>query len=180
MLYDALTLLAAVLLALFVRQYWFTPMRIQGSSMLSTLQNGEMVGVSRVSVRRGDIRRGDVVICHYPGRTSKRFKRLKLNFVKRVIGLPGDEIAMEDGVVYINGEALREDYLDPAHTRFSRSMPPRTLGETEFFVMGDNRDNSNDSRRIGPIDQSEITGRVTFVWWPLSALRAVFSPARQK
>lgn len=98
---------------------------------------------------------------------------MKLNFVKRVIALPGETIRIEEGVVYINDEALEEPYLDPAFNRIPRHMEPRLLGTDEVFVMGDNRDHSNDSRRIGPIPTRMLMGIVTRVWWPIGAWRHI-------
>lgn len=174
---DFLLFLLALALVIAMRQCLWTPMRVKGSSMLSTLRSGEWMLVSRVQHRNGGngINRGDVVICHYPGRYWKtgKWKLFRQHFVKRVVALPGEEIEIVDSVVFINGKAMDESYLDSEHTRRTVNMSARTLGDDEYFVMGDNRDSSNDSRRVGAIRQSDIVGRVTRVLWPLSAWRKI-------
>ncbi|MGN0779270.1 MAG: signal peptidase I [Aristaeellaceae bacterium] len=140
--------------------------RVKGSSMQPTLRTGQWLLVSRLAYRLGQPRRGDVVICHYPGRYLDRWKRIRQSFVKRVIGLPGETIAIIEGVVHIDGQPLDEPYLDPMRNRFRRSMPERVLGPDEYFVLGDNRDSSNDSRRVGPLPRSMMVGRVCQVIFP--------------
>lgn len=173
MLNALLSCLPILLLCLLVRIFLVEVVRVKGRSMLSTLQNGEWLLVSKLPRWRHDLRRGDVVICFYPGRYLDPWKLFRQYFVKRLIALPGETIAMEEGVVLINGEPIDEPYLDPARTRFRRTMQPRTLGEDEYFVMGDNRDNSNDSRRIGPLPRRMLVGRVRRVIFPFRNTRAI-------
>ena len=166
-------LLAGFSLAVLLRLFVVNVARIQGTSMLPTLRNREYTLVWRLPYRFGAPKRQDVVICHYPGRRMKHCKYLPQAFVKRVIGLPGDTLEIIEGVVYLNGEPLDEGYLDPAHCRLQRTRLPRTLGPDEYFVMGDNRDCSNDSRSIGPICRRAIRGRVVCVFWPIRRMRLV-------
>lgn len=166
MIGDVLLFLAALALAVILRLTVVEIARVKGSSMLPTLRTGEWLLVSRLDYRLGQPGRGDVVICHYPGRYMDRWKLIRQAFVKRVIGLPGETIGITDGVVHIGGEPLSEPYLDPMRNRFRRNMPDRTLGDDEYFVLGDNRDSSNDSRRIGPIPRSMLVGRVRRVIFP--------------
>lgn len=173
MLTDLVIFAAVAVLALAARLFLFEVAVVKGNSMRSTLQNGEIMLVSTLDYRLGQPQRHDVVICHYPGRTVKHLPFLQQQFVKRVIGLPGDTIEIIDSVVYINGEALEEAYLDPAHTRFRTNRAPITLGEDEYYVLGDNRDNSNDSRSIGPIKRSMIVGRVRRVILPFRSVRRI-------
>lgn len=173
MIYDVMLFIGAILLALLIREYVFEPIRVKGGSMRSTLENGEMLLVTKIDYLLGEPQRQDVVICHYPGRYLDKWKVIPQYFVKRLIGLPGDTVSIEEGVVYINGEPLEEPYLDPAHTRRKGSMEPRTLAENEYFVLGDNRDNSNDSRRIGPLSRKMIIGKVRRVFFPFRAWRKV-------
>ncbi len=175
MLMDTVICLLLVAAVLMVRQWLWMPMRVKGSSMLSTLHSGEVMLVSRLKPTRLGIQRGDVVICHFPGRYWKtgKWKLLKQHFVKRVIGLPGETIEIAEGVVLINGQPLEESYLDSTHNLRGASMPEKTLGPDEYFVMGDNRDNSNDSRRVGAIGRKDIVGCVTRVVWPFSAHRRI-------
>ncbi|MGN1019970.1 MAG: signal peptidase I [Aristaeellaceae bacterium] len=166
MIGDVIIFLAALAIALILRLTVAELVRVRGSSMLPTLRTGQWLLVSRLDYRLGRPRRGDVVICHYPGRYMDRWKLIPQCFVKRVIGLPGETIEIIEGVVHIGGEPLSEPYLDPARCRFRRQMPARTLGEDEYFVLGDNRDSSNDSRRIGPLPRGMLVGRVRRVIFP--------------
>lgn len=160
---DLLFLLAAAAAALLIRRYVFCLTRIRGRSMLPTLRDGQWALVTRWDYRLGRPRRGDIVICFYPGRMMKRFPFLRQMIVKRVIGLPGETVALEEGTVLIDGAPLEEPYLDPARCRRRATRPPVTLGEGQYFVLGDHRDASRDSRAVGPLDRRAIIGRVRFV-----------------
>lgn len=164
-----LTLAAVLMLRLFV----VNVARIQGGSMLPTLHNRDFALVWRLPYLFREPRRGDVVICHYPGRMMKRLPFLPQAFVKRVIGLPGDTLEWIEGELLLNGTPLAEPYLDPARCRFPRTRPPVTLGPDEYFVLGDNRDSSNDSRRVGPLSRRAIRGRVVCILFPLKRIRRI-------
>ena len=164
-----LTLAAVLMLRLFV----VNVARIQGGSMLPTLHNRDFALVWRLPYLFREPRRGDVVICHYPGRMMKRLPFLPQAFVKRVIGLPGDTLEWIEGELLLNGTPLAEPYLDPARCRFPRTRPPVTLGPDEYFVLGDNRDSSNDSRRVGPLSRRAIRGRVVSILFPLKRIRRI-------
>lgn len=159
--------------ALLLRHFGVELVRVKGNSMLDTLHSGQVLLVTRPDYRLGRPQRYDVVICHYPNRYADRWKLLRQCFVKRVIALPGETISMEEGIVHINGVPLQEAYLAAEHTRFQSSMEPRTLGEDEYFVMGDNRDRSNDSRRVGAIRRSAMVGKVRLVVWPFRAWKRI-------
>lgn len=150
-------------LALVLRLYVVNLARIKGRSMLPTLHDRDFALVWRLPYRLRAPRRGEVVICHYPGRKMKRLPFLPQAFVKRVIALPGDTVEWQEGVLLLNGEPLKEPYLDPARCRSLRTRPPRTLGPDEYYVLGDNRDASNDSRSVGPLRRRDIRGRVVAV-----------------
>ena len=173
MLNDILHTLGAVAVALLLRTFVLSFARIRGTSMMPTLKNGSWAFVWRLPFRFSPPRRGDVVICRFPGRRMKRFPFLRQTFVKRVIGLPGDTLDLVEGVMYVNGQPLEEAYLDPARTRFFRlrSRPPVTLGEDAYYLMGDNRDASNDSRAMGPIRRRDILGRVPCTIFPPRRVR---------
>ncbi len=166
-----LTLGAAVVIALLIRTFLFEPIRVDGESMCDTLQNNEIMFVTKPEYLFGDPQRGDVVICKYPGRTE--------NFVKRVMGIPGDVIEVRSNVVYRNGEALDEPYLTPERNDNGFSMEAFTLGDDEYFVMGDNRDNSHDSRNYygygspSALTRDMIIGHVRFVLFPFNAIRGI-------
>ena len=166
-----LTFVVAVAIALPVRAFVFEPIRVDGESMCDTLQDGEVMIVTKPEYLFGDPERGDVIICKYPER--------KENFVKRVMGVPGDVIAIESNVVYRNGEALNEPYLTPSRNDNGFSMAPFELGEDEYFVMGDNRDSSHDSRnyyswsRPAAITRDMIVGHVRWVVFPFGNVRGI-------
>jgi len=166
-----LTLGAAVVAALLIRTFVFEPIRVDGQSMCDTLQDGEIMLVTKPEYLLGDPEFGDVVICKYPGRTE--------NFVKRVMGVPGDEIAILFNVVFRNGEPLEEPYLTPSRNDNGFSMAPFKLGEGEYFVMGDNRDNSHDSRNYynyqtpAALTRDMIIGRVRCVVFPFGNIRGI-------
>jgi len=157
------TLLVAIVIALVVRSFLFEPVRVDGSSMSTTLSNGEVMFVTKPEYLLGDPQRFDVVICHYPGRGNT-------NFVKRVVGLPGDTVEVKGGYLYVNGEQYDEPYIThrPDYTLSAYTVP-----EGQYFVLGDNRSNSNDSHLIGPIDRDMIKGHVRSVFWPLDAWRTI-------
>ncbi|MDY5219211.1 MAG: signal peptidase I [Eubacteriales bacterium] len=144
-----------VLLALLLRFFVCMLVRVKGRSMQDTLHNGDFMLALRYGLF-GRIRRFDVVICRYPGR--------KGHFVKRVVGLPGERVSMTEGALYINGAEVTEDF--PLR-RSLRGFDERTLGPDEYFVMGDNRPCSSDSRRVGPIHRRAILARVCCVFLPL-------------
>ncbi|MDR1569364.1 MAG: signal peptidase I [Oscillospiraceae bacterium] len=158
-----ISILVAVAIALIIRTFIFEPIRVDGESMLKTLSNNEYMIVTKPEYMFGEPSRFDVVICHYPNR--------KENFVKRIVGLPGDTVEMRDGYLYVNGDLYEEDYL-------AAELRPTyegkwTLSDGEYFVLGDNRKNSNDSHLIGPITKDMIVGHVRLVVWPLSEMRVV-------
>lgn len=173
MIHDLIWLICVVVLALLVRYLVVEVVRVKGNSMRSTLHNGEVMLVNKAAYLLGEPKRQDVVICLYPGRYRDKWKLVPQYFVKRIIGLPGETIAMAEGVVLVDGQPLEEPYLDEAFTRRKSSMAPVTLGEDEYFVMGDNRDNSNDSRRVGPLKRRALVGRVQAVFFPLKAIRRI-------
>ena len=166
-----LTLGSAVVIALLIRTFLFEPIRVDGQSMCDTLQNNEIMLVTKPEYLLGQPQDGDVIICKYPGRTE--------NFVKRLMGVPGDTIEVINNVVYRNGEALDEPYLTPARNDDGFSMEAITLGPDQYFVMGDNRDNSHDSRNYygygkpATLTRSQIIGHVRCVMFPFNVVRGI-------
>ncbi|MEG0902082.1 MAG: signal peptidase I, partial [Clostridia bacterium] len=145
--------------------------RVDGESMCDTLQNNEIMFVTKPEYLFGDPQRGDVVICKYPGRTE--------NFVKRVMGIPGDTLEIHTNAVYVNGEKVEEPYLTSERNDNGFSMAPFKLGADEYFVMGDNRDNSHDSRNYydyltpSALTRDMIIGHVRYVLFPFNAMRGI-------
>lgn len=160
---DLLALCLAVIAALLLRRYVLCLTRIQGRSMMPTLKSGQWAFVTRFDYRLGRPKRGDIVICFFPGRMMKRFPFLRQMMVKRVVGLPGETISFAEGTVLIDGQPLAEPYLDPLRTRRHQTRGPVTLGDDEYFVLGDNRDGSHDSRSVGPLHRRMIVGQVRFL-----------------
>lgn len=154
-----LTLGSAVVIALLIRTFLFEPIRVEGSSMCDTLADKEIMFVTKPEYLFGNPQVGDVVICKYPDRTEY--------FVKRVMGVPGDVLEVKSNVVYRNGEAVDEPYLTPDRNKNGFTMEPFTLGGDEYFVMGDNRDNSHDCRNLtsgrpAALKRNQIIGHVQF------------------
>ena len=157
------TLALAVVIALAVRTWVFEPVKVDGRSMDATLVDGEVMFVTKFDYLFDEPERFDVVICHYPNRGST-------NFVKRVVGLPGDTVEVKDGYLYVNGEKYEEE--DITH-RPNYTLEAYTVPEGQYFVLGDNRSNSNDSHLIGPLDADMIKGHVRQVILPLDAWRSI-------
>ena len=176
------TLLAAVVIVVIIRAYFFEPIRVDGQSMCNTLQDGDIVLVTKPEYWDGEYTRGDVIICRYPNRNTSNsislggsFELTFTNhtlFVKRLMALPGDIVEIRDGVFYINNEMVDESHID-MQLKSHENMGPFMLGPDQYFVVGDNRGNSNDSRRVGPISEDMIVGHVRCVVFPFSNFGAV-------
>lgn len=142
---------------------------VDGISMQDTLQDNDQLLVEKVSYRFGDPKRFDIVILMPYGRDVDEY------FIKRVIGLPGETIQIIDGQIYINGEVLNENYGNEVIKKVGIAAEPITLGKDEYFVMGDNRNHSDDSRAdyIGPIKRNLIIGRAILRIWPLNEFGSI-------
>jgi signal peptidase I len=137
--------------------------RIEGHSMEANLHDGQFLIVNKLVYYIHPPERGDVVVFHSPANPKK-------DFIKRVIGLPGEEVEIRDGVVFIDGVRLEETYLSSPG---KRSWGPELVGDFEYFVMGDNRSNSSDSRSWGMLDGDGIIGKAWVSYWPLQYLGPV-------
>jgi signal peptidase I len=150
--------------ALLVQTFVVKQFAVSGNSMLTTLHNGDRVLVNRLSYRLHDPRRGDVVVL-------KRFDvaNTERDLIKRVIGLPGESVEIRDCEVYIDGQRLIEPYLDAVEAPCTTpgQQNPFNVPEDEVFVMGDNRDNSGDSRMFGSVPYDLLIGRAFIVIWPI-------------
>lgn len=149
----------ALLIVIFVVQ----PVKVEGTSMLPRLHDGERIFINKFIYQVESIKRGDIVVFWYPKNPSQ-------SFIKRVIGVPGDEIRITNSKLYINNQYIPEPYLSPEYT--SNVMPNRywIVDEHHYFVMGDNRDASNDSRAWGLVPEKYIYGKAIFRYWPLNTV----------
>ncbi|MGH9132369.1 MAG: signal peptidase I [Ilumatobacteraceae bacterium] len=155
----------ALLVAVLVRTFLLAHFVVDGTSMETTLETGDRVFVNKLSYRLHDPNRGDVVVLHQIGGSSER------DLIKRVIGLPGEEIEISSCEVTIDGRRLVEPYLDPTVVtpgNCGGDFGPAVVPEDSVFVMGDNRAGSSDSRALGPIHESDLVGRAFVVFWPRS------------
>lgn len=156
----------AAALAFVVRTFIFEPVRVDGSSMLNTLTDGEYMIATKYDYLLGDPERFDIVICNYPNTDDGMYR------VKRVIGLPGETIELRAGELYVDGKHIEQDFdMTPNEAYFG----PYTVPSGHYFVMGDNRNNSKDSRSamVGPLPRNEIEGHVRAVVLPLGHFRTM-------
>lgn len=152
-IYDFSKLATGLLVVgLITHYFFFTILVVKGTSMEPNYVDGEMLIINKISYELGRPSRGDVVAMFFPGETEKRF-------IKRVVGLPGETVSIKDGLVYINGRQLAETYLPPKLV--TGPDLERTLQPTEYFVLGDNRSVSSDSRSWGTVPRSFIIGKIT-------------------
>lgn len=169
------TVILAVLVAIIFRAYFFASYVVDGESMEPTLYDGNMLMVNKVLYDWTDVHRQDVIVFHYNDEDD---------YVKRVIGLPGDHVAVEKDALYINGERVEERYLEELRPKDGKAFTSDfTLEEVtgvskvpkgKLFVMGDNRRDSRDSRSFGFIDIHSIVGKVEVRYWPMPQLGMTF------
>jgi signal peptidase I len=155
----------ALIVALVIRAFFLAAFYIPSESMEPTLRKGDRVLVNKLSYKLHDIHRGDIVVFKRPPNEPDTGIQ---DLIKRVIGLPGETIQVKDCHVYINGQQLVESYVK-SWTR-TCTFPARAIGQNEIFVMGDNRDDSQDSRFFGPISENLVVGRAFVIVWPLTHL----------
>lgn len=157
-------LVLSVLIAVAIILFLYQPVKVEGTSMMPALRDQERIFINKFTYRFGieDIRRGDMVVFLYPGDTTK-------SYIKRVIGVPGDEVEVREGAVVLNGRRVDEPYVPPEF--LDRISAPRTrVAANEYYVMGDHRSASNDSRSWGTVPKEYIYGKAVFVYWPLEKL----------
>ena len=157
-------LFLSVLIAIGVILFLYQPVKVEGTSMMPSLIDQERIFINKFVYRFGiaDIGRGDTVVFWFPGDPSK-------SYIKRVIGAPGDTIEVIEGKVIVNGVALREPYV-PDEYRDHVSLPRSVVPADQYFVLGDHRSSSNDSRMWGMVPRRYIYGKAAFVYWPLDRL----------
>jgi len=166
-LYWLRDLSISVVIAGIVIVFIYQPVKVEGTSMMPALSDQDRFFVNKFVYRFGlaDIARGDMIVFWFPGDHSK-------SYVKRVIGIPGDTVAIEHGAVIVNGRRLKEPYV-PLEYRDTYSMPARTVDADQYFVLGDHRNSSNDSRAWGMVPRDCIYGKAVFVYWPLDRMGPV-------
>jgi len=158
-----------------IHTFFFTNYVVDGESMSPTLENGDKLVINKITYRFNDIKRFDIIVFH---------ANEKEDYVKRVIGLPGDEISYKDDQLYINGEPVEEPFIDPmlkkGLTKFTNDFTLesvtglKVIPDGYIFVMGDNRKHSYDSREFGLVPMDAVIGKVGIRYWPLSAFATSF------
>ena len=146
----------------FIILFLYQPVKVEGTSMLPGLEDQERIFINKFVYHFESVSRGDVVVFRYPRDPGK-------SYIKRVIGVPGDRIRIERGRVYVNGRRLAEDYV-PRDFVDPHSYPETVVPDHAYYVLGDHRSMSNDSREFGPVDESCIYGKAVFVYWPVDKL----------
>src|SRR6201996_9319738 len=147
-------LVISVVVSAFIIIFLYQPVRVEGTSMLPMLEDQDRLFINKVAYRVGEIHRGDVVVFLYPRDHEK-------SYIKRVVALPGDDLRIDHGTVYVNGRPVKEDYV-PRRFEDDRSQPEMTVSPHEYFVMGDHRSVSYDSRDFGPVERDLIYGKAAF------------------
>jgi signal peptidase I len=148
----------SVSISIFIITFLYQPVKVEGTSMLPRLEDQDRLFINKFAYHFEKIERGDVVVFYYPRDPEK-------SYIKRVIALPGDDLRIDAGRVYVNGELLTEPYV-PRRYRDTRSQEGTVIPAGEYFVMGDHRSISSDSRDFGPVPRDLIYGKAAFVYWP--------------
>ncbi len=155
----------SVIVSFFMVTVLYQPVRVEGTSMQPELRDQDRLFIDKLFFRFEKISHGDVVVFHYPRDPEK-------SYIKRVIALPGDAIFIDQGRVWINGEPTDEPWV-PRRYRDTRSMPEMIVPPDQYFVMGDHRSISSDSRDFGPVDRELIYGKAAFIYWPADNMGVV-------
>jgi len=158
-------LMVSVVVSAFIIIFLYQPVRVEGTSMLPVLEDQDRLFINKIAYRVADIQRGDVVVFLYPHDHSK-------SYIKRVIAGPGDSVRIDQGKVFLNGVPLKERYVPSRYTD-DRCEAEMIIPPGHYFVMGDHRSISSDSRDFGPVDRSLIYGKAAFVYWPMTQLGVV-------
>ena len=160
-------LFVSVLIAVVIILFLYQPVKVEGTSMMPALVDQERIFINKFVYRFGisEINRGDTVVFWYPGDPTK-------SYIKRVVGMPGDRVQVVEGTVFVNGQTLDEPYV-PSDYRDAVSTALATVPDNEFFVLGDHRSSSNDSRSWGTVPRRFFYGKAVFVYWPLDRVGVV-------
>jgi signal peptidase I len=152
----------SVVIAIIIILFLYQPVRVEGTSMMPSLINEERIFINKFVYRFSDIARGDTVVFQFPNDLSK-------SYIKRVVGMPGDRVVVDHGTVIVNGTPLQEPYV-PQDERDQASYPEIQVDPDCYYVLGDHRNSSNDSRNWGTVKRGLIYGKAVFVYWPLDRL----------
>ncbi len=157
-------LMLSVVIAILVILFLYQPVKVEGTSMMPSLEDQERIFINKFIYRfgMGEVERGDMVVFWYPGDPSK-------SYIKRVVALPGDRVEIRDGEVFLNGDTLKEEYV-PDYYRDRQSVSELVVPPEHYYVLGDHRSSSNDSRSWGPVHRRHIYGKAVFIYWPLDKL----------
>jgi signal peptidase I len=155
-------LIISLTISAFIIIFLYQPVKVEGTSMMPSLDDQERIFVNKFVYRMEPIQRGDIVVFHYPRDPSK-------SFIKRVIGLAGDRIRIDTGQVFVNDVSLEEDYV-PADYADQRSYPEVVVPSNAYFLLGDHRTMSNDSRDFGAVQEKFIYGKAVFGYWPVDKM----------
>ena len=158
-------LILSLLLAFVVIVFLYQPVQVEGTSMMPRLYDHERIFINKFWYRFEPIHRGDIVVFRYPLDPSK-------SYIKRVIGLPGEWVSIQQGLVLIDGKPLAETYVPPSYLDHE-SYPPVRVETGRYYVLGDHRESSNDSRAWGTVERDLIYGKAAFIYWPLDQLGAL-------
>jgi signal peptidase I len=151
-------MLFSLAVSFFIITFLYQPVRVEGTSMMPRLGDQDRLFINKFVYHFESIHRGDVVVFHYPRDPQK-------SYIKRIIAGPGDELRIDDGRTYVNGRLLPEPYV-PRKFHDSRSQDAIVIPPDQYFVMGDHRSISSDSRDFGPVSRDLIYGKAAFVYWP--------------
>ena len=151
-------LLVSAVASVLIITFLYQPVRVEGTSMLPRLEDRDRLFINKFVYHISAIERGDVVVFHYPRDPEK-------SYIKRVIALPGDRLRIEHGVVWLNSRRQLENYV-PEEYRDTRSVAEIVVPEGSYYMMGDHRSISSDSREFGPVERSLIYGKAVFIYWP--------------
>ena len=158
-------LVISVVASMLIITCLYQPVRVEGTSMQPRLHDQDRLFINKFVYHFERVSRGDVVVFHYPRDPQK-------SYIKRVIAVPGDELRIENGLVYVNGMRVEESYIEPRYFD-ERSIPDQVIPAHEYWVMGDHRNISSDSRDFGPVERDLIYGKAAFVYWPADGVGVV-------
>jgi signal peptidase I len=156
-------LFISLIISGFIIVFLYQPVKVEGTSMLPGLQDQERIFINKFVYRWEPIERGDIVVFHPPGPDANK------SYIKRVIAVPGDRVQIDEGRVYVNGELQSEPYVPQEYADF-RSYPEIRVPAHSYFLLGDHRTSSRDSREFGPVSERFIYGKAVFVYWPMDKL----------